>query len=1054
MTKGRYFCGGSLLAVALSLGLTQAAAAQAAKPTNAAAAAAAAPATTEVQEVVVTGSLIAGTPTTAALPVDVISTTDLKKQGSPTALQLVKQITASTSGLGESNRYNGGAGTASINLRGFGSSRTLTLMNGRRLSDSAQAAFQGGGADLNFIPQAALGRIEILKDGAAATYGSEAIGGVVNFITRRDLDGWELIADYSFVQDTDGEYRASAAYGHKFDNGNILLTAGYRHRSRLDAKDRKWAVTPFESINYGGWSGNSNPGNYVNNTTAGAHLFRDNGCTVLGGQLTNTVGGVVVPVNPLSPESAPNSSATTCRFQFTNFNDIVNEEDHYQLYGEANYDFSEHLRFHGEVAWNRNMTPDQRISPANGNTQFPTPTSLGGLSGSQATPGALNFFVRYNVPSNNPGLVDTYTACAAPLTPAICATIQAAANAARTNGALGGSGLNTAGVDISQTAFRFIANAGAPVGIKGADIQQIEATAYRVSGGFSGDIGWGGITFDTNLTYMKTEVRVNTNDLLVDKVQAALNGYGSRKGAADQCTIAERTAANAGNNAVGCYFFNPFSNAIAVSATNGQANPYYRGNANPAVINNVDVLRDLYGNYTNLATSEILTAEAVFSGKLPQITLPGGAVQWAAGLQYRYNRDVNKFGDLFNNKVNPCVDSIDDGTPVCGAPAGPLIFFGSGADSDFSQDVFAVYGEVRLPIFDTFEATAAVRYEKFSNGLDTTNPKLALRWQALDWLAFRGTIGTNFRAPSAGQITANCAVGVANIGGTYRAVQTCGNPNLQPETADAYSLGAIVQWHRFQATLDWYKFDFKGELTTEGASNLFAAMFPTAAGHCGDPAFAALQARFTFSNLGCASTNVLRIDTFTVNGPPTQTSGFDFRGSYDWDGWWEANYQVGVEATYLKEYARGAFSLLGHPEVVFAAPFDRAGTHDLQSAFFSYPQTRANFWLNWRRDNINVRYQIRYAEGTRAAINTADDKVIPDASSPTGYKQVSIGKLDDYWQHDITVQADLPWQTQLTFSIQNIFDTDPPDAPSNYNYDYTTGNPLGRVFEVGVRKRF
>ena len=55
---------------------------------------------------------------------------------------------------------------------------------------------------------------------------------------------------------------------------------------------------------------------------------------------------------------------------------------------------------------------------------------------------------------------------------------------------------------------------------------------------------------------------------------------------------------------------------------------------------------------------------------------------------------------------------------------------------------------------------------------------------------------------------------------------------------------------------------------------------------------------------------------------------------------------------------------------------------------------------------------------------------------------------------DITVQAELPWETQLTFSIQNIFNTDPPDAPSNYNYDYTTGNPLGRVFEIGLRKRF
>ena len=184
MKNRRYFCGGSMLAVAFTLGMAASAAAQTTRSA------------TDVEEVVVTGSYIAGTPEDAALPVDVLSAQDLERQGSPTVVQLVKTITASQSALGESNRYNGGAGTASINLRGFGASRTLTLMNGRRLAESPAAAFQGGGANLNFIPTAAIGRVEILKDGAAATYGSEAIGGVVNFITRRDLNGLEVEGEY------------------------------------------------------------------------------------------------------------------------------------------------------------------------------------------------------------------------------------------------------------------------------------------------------------------------------------------------------------------------------------------------------------------------------------------------------------------------------------------------------------------------------------------------------------------------------------------------------------------------------------------------------------------------------------------------------------------------------------------------------------------------------------------------------------------------------------------------------------------------------------------
>ena len=176
-----------------------------------------------IEVVVVTGSYIAGTPEDAALPVDVLSADDLEKQGSPTVVQLVKTITASQSAIGESNRYNGGGGTASINLRGFGAARTLSLMNGRRLADNPQAAFQGGGANLNFVPSAAIGRVEILKDGAAATYGSDAIGGVVNFITRTDLDGVELDAEYSYIDGSDGDYQANVAWGTRGDNGNILV---------------------------------------------------------------------------------------------------------------------------------------------------------------------------------------------------------------------------------------------------------------------------------------------------------------------------------------------------------------------------------------------------------------------------------------------------------------------------------------------------------------------------------------------------------------------------------------------------------------------------------------------------------------------------------------------------------------------------------------------------------------------------------------------------------------------------------------------------------------
>ena len=220
------------------------------------------------ETVIVTGSYIRGTPEDAALPVDVLSSEDLEEQGAPTVVQLVKTITASGSAIGESNRYAGGAGTASINLRGFGAARTLVLMNGRRLAINPQSA----GYNLNFIPQAAVGRLEMLKDGAAVTYGSDAVGGVVNFLTRTDLDGLEIDGEYSYIDGSDGDYQANVAWGSKFDNGNLLFAAGYRARSRLDIHERDWALSRFEDPSYGGWTGASNPGFFNVNVAPGSTL--------------------------------------------------------------------------------------------------------------------------------------------------------------------------------------------------------------------------------------------------------------------------------------------------------------------------------------------------------------------------------------------------------------------------------------------------------------------------------------------------------------------------------------------------------------------------------------------------------------------------------------------------------------------------------------------------------------------------------------------------------------------------------------------------------------
>jgi iron complex outermembrane receptor protein len=176
----------SALAITLGLGTaTQANAQSAARVSG-----------NQVDEVVITGSLIRGTPEDAALPVDVITNEALQEQGSPSLVDLVRTIPSVSGGnIGESNRFLGGAaaGIATINLRGLGFTRTLSLMNGERLSTITAAGGQEF-VNINVVPTIAIGQVEVLRDGAAATYGSDAVAGVVNFIldTRYTGIGGEL----------------------------------------------------------------------------------------------------------------------------------------------------------------------------------------------------------------------------------------------------------------------------------------------------------------------------------------------------------------------------------------------------------------------------------------------------------------------------------------------------------------------------------------------------------------------------------------------------------------------------------------------------------------------------------------------------------------------------------------------------------------------------------------------------------------------------------------------------------------------------------------------
>ncbi|QJD91484.1 TonB-dependent receptor [Duganella dendranthematis] len=229
----------------------------------------------------VTGSSIKRVANEASLPVSTIKAEDLVKQGMTTLADVMMALPQSAS-LAPSNA---GSGT-NINLRGLGVNRTLVLLNGRRL---ANEAISDGYANLDVIPMSALARVEILRDGASSIYGSDAIGGVVNFITKTQYEGLQLTAQAVQPEKKGGgdEQRATVTWGKgnlQRDGWSFYATLDAHQRTRLGSEDRAYLSTAAMLTALGrapslGTGGNATPANFTTPTNKTAqNPYAASGC--------------------------------------------------------------------------------------------------------------------------------------------------------------------------------------------------------------------------------------------------------------------------------------------------------------------------------------------------------------------------------------------------------------------------------------------------------------------------------------------------------------------------------------------------------------------------------------------------------------------------------------------------------------------------------------------------------------------------------------------------------------------------------------------------------
>ena len=966
----------------------------------------------QIEEVTVTGSHIKGAVEDAALPVTSLSRDDLMQEGTPTTLDLIKNLSFSQGADGETDQFQAGAGAdrATVNIRGLGPSRSLVLINGERTTWSPHAI--GAQAqllvDVNILPSIALSRIDFLRDGAAATYGSDAIAGVMNYITRSDFVGLEVSGNHKMIQDSDGDSEFGIIWGSdQLFDGNVHLVSSYSYiqRSELELVQRDWAVRPYADSPLGGWSSVGRPAVFVPydryDVTGGgfggllASGIVDPSCETLGGART-TVG------------VAGNTLGGFCRFQYTAFDNLAEEAQRWQWFNELAMDINDTTVLSADLLISNSQVPAWRTSPS-----YP-PNRL--VDRSRA------------IRANNPGLVDMARQFANDPT---------FANAYSPYASCDQSYCQYEGDEWDQVAWvygRFYAQDGPLRGHKR------ENSLFRLTGDLTGSRP----NYDWRVAagYSSSERESLGGDTMSYRDKRGVEGL-----AGHEC---ERTVPNE-YNAAGqlefslatlqehagkgpCRYWIPFSNGMWGShdqVLNGTtSNPTFNPDLDNRPINNYMVT-----NLGGRGETSLFYLEGTISGTLSLDLFD--EVNYALGAQWR---SESYFSDVLTGGLNdgdeyPCSagPEIDDCTT---GRTGLFGFLPPGFEINQTRNIQSIFGEANVPLSEQFEFNVSARLENYGGDTGQSfDPKIAVRYQATPILGLRASLGSTFRGPTLNQtVPDNSSNSLQYVGvtGAFKRVDTKGNPELEPETATTVNVGAILDMEDFYgigvfATLDYWSYDFRKPLVTEPFNNIVTLACPAGAGSPCDET-SPYYDRLTFGGNNSA-TDIEIIDINIVNGPDIKTTGIDYTGRLDIP--LASNVlTLNASLTRVLSYDISSWEL------------DEEGLDALGRLNYSTSLARTvvklkgRAYINYALPSINVRLTSNYVDDYLHDINGTDQVI------------------DSLFTHDLTVS----WHSSddslsLWGAVLNITEEDPPWMRREMNYDAFTHNPFGQIVKFGATYR-
>jgi len=322
--------------------------------------------TENIEEIVVTGSYIKGSLTDGSSPVEIIDRSEMNAMGALTIADITANIAVNSGSENSADAFTQGStqGTSNINLRGLGLSSTLVLVDGRRHTISGVTANDGSVfVNTASIPVAALDRVEILKEGAASIYGSDAIAGVVNYIFRRDFEGFE--AEIS-QQETDlasqKDRRASFTYGIQKEDNNFVISVSLLERSPLAGSAFNPSLAPLGVSGLGTSFLLFGPSTVSSGPYAGVYSAYEN---VADPNCEDNKGILI-----------PQPSGNRCGFFYGGRFNVINDEDHRSVYSSFQSNISLNLKF--------NLDFLSSVIEVHDNPQSPSYPALSYLSPSNA----------------------------------------------------------------------------------------------------------------------------------------------------------------------------------------------------------------------------------------------------------------------------------------------------------------------------------------------------------------------------------------------------------------------------------------------------------------------------------------------------------------------------------------------------------------------------------------------------------------------------------------------------------------------------------------------